>query len=97
MLNHPPSWHRTQLQRPAPPLLRSLPVEVRCCAAGAAIPPPAMLIDDTLVAPGDGVILSPEDISAILQHRLPESDVAELSRLLETTQEGWGGDLAADD
>jgi hypothetical protein len=45
----------------------------------------------------DGYILSPEDISAGLQHRLPESEVAELSRLLETTQEGWSGDLAADD
>jgi sterol desaturase/sphingolipid hydroxylase (fatty acid hydroxylase superfamily) len=33
-----------------------LPVEVRYCDAVATIPPPAMLIDDTLVAPADGVI-----------------------------------------
>ncbi|MGC1952579.1 MAG: hypothetical protein WA970_08420 [Gammaproteobacteria bacterium] len=42
-----------------------------------------------MVAPSDGVILSPEDIAGHLQDRLPEPIVAELGRRLEVTQEQW--------
>lgn len=66
-----------------------LSVEVRFCDGGAEVPPPAMLIGDALVAPSDGVIVSPEDIAESLRSRLPEPEVAELGRLLEATQERW--------
>ncbi len=66
-----------------------LEVEVRYCEDGAEIPPPAMLIDDALIAPSDGVILSPEDIAVNLRDRLPEHEVVELGRPLEATQEQW--------
>jgi len=33
--------------------------DVRYCDATAAVPPPAMLVGDVLVAPSDGVIVSP--------------------------------------
>ena len=52
-------------------------------------PPPAMPIYDTLIAPSDGVILSPEDIAASVRDRLPEAEVVSLCRLLEATQEQW--------
>ena len=64
-------------------------VEVRFCDGGAEVPPPAMLIGDTLVAPSDGVIVSPEDIAESLRDRLPGPEIAELGRLLEATQEQW--------
>lgn len=66
-----------------------LEVEVRYCGDGAEVPPPAMLIDDAPITPSDGVILSPEDIAVTLRDRLPEPEVAELGRLLETTREQW--------
>ena len=63
--------------------------EVRSCDDGAEVPPPAMLIGDILVAPSDGVIVSPEDIAESLRDRLPEHAVTDLGRLLEATQEQW--------
>lgn len=48
-----------------------------------------MPIYDTLIAPSDGVILSPEDIAASVRDRLPEAEVVSLCRLLEATQEQW--------
>ena len=71
-----------------------LEVEVRFCDGGAEVPPPAMLIGDTLVAPSDGVIVSPEDIATSLRGRLPDTEVAELDRLLEATQEHWMEELS---
>jgi hypothetical protein len=50
---------------------------------GAKVPPPAMLIDNTLLAPPDGVILPPEDIAGSLRDRLPEPEATDLRRLLE--------------
>jgi cystathionine gamma-synthase len=66
-----------------------LALEVHYCEDSAAIPPPAMLIDNTLIAPSDGVILSPEDIAEKLRDRLPKSDIAALAELLQATQERW--------
>ena len=66
-----------------------LAVEVRFCDGSAEVPPPAMLIGDILVAPSDGVIVSPEDIAASLRDRLSDAEVAELGRLLDETQERW--------
>ena len=66
-----------------------LEVEVRFCDGRAEVPPSAMLIGDTLVAPSDRVIVSPEDIGASLRDLLPDTEVAELGRLLEETQEQW--------
>jgi cystathionine gamma-synthase len=73
-----------------------LDLEVHYCEDSAEIPPPAMLIDDTLIAPSDGVILSPEDIAEKLRDRLPEDDVTELGRLLEATQEQWMEEWSGD-
>jgi cystathionine gamma-synthase len=70
--------------------------EVRYRDAGAEVPPPAMLIYDTLVVPSDGVILSPEDIAASVRDRLPEAEVADLCRLLEATQEPWMEEWSGD-
>jgi cystathionine gamma-synthase len=55
----------------------------------AAVPPAAMLVGDRLVAPSDGVILSPEGIAGSLRDRLDEAKLADLQRLLEATQEQW--------
>jgi cystathionine gamma-synthase len=66
-----------------------LEVEVRFCDGSAELPPPALLVGDTLVAPSDGVIVSPEDIAASLRNSYPEAEVADLNRLLEATQERW--------
>jgi cystathionine gamma-synthase len=63
--------------------------EVRYCDASAELPPPALLIGDTLVRPSDGVIVSPEDIAQCLRDRLGETAAADLQRSLETTQERW--------
>ncbi|MGE5155446.1 MAG: hypothetical protein ACM3ST_15725 [Bdellovibrio bacteriovorus] len=63
--------------------------EVRYCDASAALPPPAMLIGDTLVTPSDGVIVSPEDFAQCLRDRLGETEVVALQRALEITQERW--------
>ena len=63
--------------------------EIRYCNADAAVPPPAMLVGDRLVAPSDGVILSPEDIVGSLRDRLGEAKLADLQRLLEATLEQW--------
>ena len=63
--------------------------EVRYCDGSAEVPPPALLIGDTLVKPSDGVIVSPEDIAQCLRDRLGETEVADLQRTLETTQERW--------
>ncbi len=61
--------------------------EVHFCDDGAEVPPPAMLIGDILVAPSDGVIVSPEDIAQNLRDRLPGHAVTELGRVLEATHE----------
>lgn len=66
-----------------------LEFEVHFCDDGAELPPPAMLIGDTLVAPSDGVIVSPVDIAESLRTRLSDTEIAELGRLLEATQEQW--------
>lgn len=63
--------------------------EVRYCDGSAEVPPPALLIGDTLVKPSDGVIVSPEDIAQCLRDRLGEAEVADLQRSLESTQEQW--------
>lgn len=63
--------------------------EVRYCDGGAEVPPRALLIGDTLVKPSDGVIVFPEDIAQCLRDRLGETEVADLQRTLETTQERW--------
>ncbi len=70
--------------------------DIHFCDDGAEIPPPAMLIDDVLIAPSDGVILSPEDIAENLRDRLPEDEVAELGRLLEAAQEQWMEEWSGD-
>ncbi len=62
--------------------------EVRYCDDGAEVPSPAMLIDDALAAPSDGVILSPEETAGSLRD-IPESEVAELVQLLEVTEVQW--------
>jgi hypothetical protein len=49
---------------------------------GAKVPPPAMPIDNTLLAPSDGVILPPEDIAESLRDWLPEPEAMDLRRLL---------------
>ncbi|MEA3274066.1 MAG: hypothetical protein U9Q81_01965 [Pseudomonadota bacterium] len=66
-----------------------LDFDVRYCDASAEVPPPAMLLGDTLVAPSDGVIVSPEDIAASLRARLSEPEAVEIRQLLEQTQEQW--------
>jgi cystathionine gamma-synthase len=63
--------------------------DVRYCDATAAVPPPAMLVGDVLVAPSDGVIVSPEDIARSLNDRLGDTAATELRALLEQTQEQW--------
>jgi len=73
-----------------------LELEVHYCEDSAEVPPPAMLIEDQLIAPADGVILSPEDIAEKLRDRLPEDEVAELCRLLEATQERWMEEWSGD-
>ena len=66
-----------------------LTCDIRYCDATAAVPPPAMLICDVLVAPSDGVIVSPDDIARILNDRLGDAAATELRTLLEQTQEQW--------
>ena len=73
-----------------------LEFEVHYCEDGAEIPPPAMLIGDTLIAPSDGVIVSPEDIAKNLRDGLPEDEVTEFARLLEATQERWMEEWSGD-
>ena len=64
-------------------------LDVRYCDATAAVPPPAMLVGDVLVAPSDGVIVSPEDIVRSLTDQLGGEHADELRGLLEQTQEQW--------
>jgi len=66
-----------------------LGAEVRYCDDSAAVPPPAMLVGDRLIAPSDGLIVSPEDIAASLSDRLGEDELAGLRRILEGTQDQW--------
>jgi cystathionine gamma-synthase len=66
-----------------------LACDVRYCEATDAVPPPAMLICDELVAPSDGVIVSPEDIARSLRDQLAGVRTDELRGLLEQTQERW--------
>lgn len=63
--------------------------EVRFCEEGAAVPPPAILIGATPVAPSDGVIVSPEDIAQALAQRLGEAERVQLLQRLEATQGQW--------
>jgi len=63
--------------------------EVRYCDGKDEVPPPALLVDEALVTPSDGVIVSPEDIAGSLRGRLGEARAAQLQQLLETTQERW--------
>jgi hypothetical protein len=63
--------------------------QVRYCEEGEAVPPPAILIGTTPVAPSDGVIVSPEDITGALADRLGEAERAQLLQRLEATQEQW--------
>lgn len=63
--------------------------EVRYCDGSVELPPPALLIGDTLVEPSVGVIVSPEDIARCLRDRLGETEATDLQRILETTQEQW--------
>ncbi|MCW8919782.1 MAG: hypothetical protein OQL08_13330 [Gammaproteobacteria bacterium] len=53
---------------------------------------PAMLIDGLLVAPADGVILSPQDIAQALAPLHPEAPRLEalLQEVLERCMEEWG-------
>ena len=64
-------------------------VEVRYCDNGTAITPPALLINETIVAPSDGVIVAPEDIAGSLHGRLPEPEKGAIITLLEEAQERW--------
>jgi cystathionine gamma-synthase len=48
-----------------------------------------MLICDVLVAPSDGVIVSPDDIARSLSDPLGGARADELRGLLEQTQERW--------
>lgn len=41
---------------------RGAEVEIVYPAAGGAVDPPALLVDGRLIAPGDGLILSPMDV-----------------------------------
>ena len=66
-----------------------LTCDVHYCDATAAVPPPAMLICDVLVAPSDGVIVSPDDIARSLSDPLGGARADELRGLLEQTQERW--------
>ena len=63
--------------------------DVRYCDAATAVPPPAMLVGDVLVAPSDGVIVSPDDIARSLSDQLGGARADELRGLLEQTQERW--------
>ncbi len=91
MSKQPPGGRCSLYMRYAETLRQKLDIEfeVYFCDDGAEVPPPAMLIGDILVAPSDGVIVSSEDIAEKLRDRLPEHEVTELGRLLETTQEQW--------
>ena len=91
MSKQPPGGRCSLYMRYAETLKQHLGIEfdIRFCDDGVEVPPPAMLIDDVLVAPSDGVILSPEDIAASLRNRLTEDQVARLGQLLEETQERW--------
>jgi cystathionine gamma-synthase len=64
----PPGGRCSLYMRYAEALHQALgyPNEIRYCDADAAVPPPAMLVGDRLVAPSDGVILSPEDVAGSL-------------------------------
>ena len=63
--------------------------DVRYCDATAAVPPPAMRVGDVLIAPSDGVIVSPEDIARSLSAQLGTARAAELRGLFEQTQVRW--------
>lgn len=52
--------------------------DVRYCDPTAAVPPPAMLVGDVLVAPSDGAIVSPEDIARSLSDQLGGARADEL-------------------
>jgi cystathionine gamma-synthase len=71
-----------------------LTCDVRYCDATAAVPPPAMLICDVLVAPSDGVIVSPDDITRSPSDQLGSAGADELRGLLEQTQERWMAEWA---
>ncbi len=98
MSKQPPGGRCSLYMRYAETLRQRLgfDVELRYCDGGADVPAPAMLIGDVLIAPSDGVILSPEDIADGLRGRVPEPEVAELGRLLETTQEHWMEEWSCD-
>ncbi len=50
-------------------------------------PAPALLVEDHLVAPADGVILAPEEVCAAVVAAGFDGDAADLLQTLETAQE----------
>jgi len=91
MSRQPPGGRCSLYMRYAQTLQEALGLacDVRYCDAADAVPPPAMLICDVLVAPSDGVIVSPEDITRSLGEQLGAARAAEMRALLEQTQERW--------
>lgn len=63
--------------------------EVRYYDGSANLPPPVMLVGDVVVAPSDGVIVSPEDLARSLIDRLGEAEIAALRQVLEATLDQW--------
>ena len=88
MSKQPPGGRCSLYMRYAQTLHEALGLacDVRYCDATDAVPPPAMLICDVLVAPSDGVIVTPEDIARSLSDQLGAARAAELHALLEQTQ-----------